>query len=52
MGELNLDDDPKAMIAEIRRETGPPLSAEVIGFRDEMTLLYPLSVPTGGPVRR
>ncbi len=38
---------PVGAVAEIRRETGPPLSAEVIGFRDEMTLLYPLSAPTG-----
>ena len=38
---------PVGAVAEIRRETGPPLSAEVIGFRGEMTLLYPLSAPTG-----
>ena len=34
---------PVGAIAEIQRETGVPLLAEVIGFRNEMTLLYPLS---------
>jgi flagellum-specific ATP synthase len=34
---------PVGAIAEIQRETGTPLLAEVIGFRDGMTLLYPLS---------
>jgi flagellum-specific ATP synthase len=32
---------PVGAVAEIQRQAGPPLSAEVIGFRDEMTLLYP-----------
>ena len=34
---------PVGAIAEIQRESGAPLLAEVIGFRNEMTLLYPLS---------
>ena len=34
---------PVGAIAEIQRESGTPLLAEVIGFRNEMTLLYPLS---------
>ncbi len=38
---------PVGAIAEIQRESGTPLLAEVIGFRDEMTLLYPLSDLTG-----
>jgi flagellum-specific ATP synthase len=38
---------PVGALAEIQRHTGPPLPAEVIGFRDDMTLLYPLSDPAG-----
>jgi flagellum-specific ATP synthase len=38
---------PVGAMAEIRRQTGPPLLAEVIGFRDELTLLYPFSELTG-----
>ena len=38
---------PVGAVAEIQRETGPPLMAEVVGFRDEMTLLYPFSDPAG-----
>ena len=38
---------PVGAIAEIQRESGAPLLAEVIGFRNEMTLLYPLSDLTG-----
>jgi len=34
---------PVGAVAEIERETGGPLAAEVIGFRDEMTVLYPFS---------
>jgi flagellum-specific ATP synthase len=34
---------PVGAVAEIRRETGGPLLAEVIGFRDELTILYPFS---------
>jgi flagellum-specific ATP synthase len=41
---------PVGAIAEIRRQAGPPLPAEVIGFRDELTVLYPLRQLTG--VRR
>lgn len=38
---------PLGAVAEIQRETGTPLWAEVIGFRDEMTILYPFSDPAG-----
>jgi flagellum-specific ATP synthase len=34
---------PVGAVAEISREAGSPLLAEVIGFRDNLTLLYPLS---------
>ena len=34
---------PLGAMAEIQRHAGPPLLAEVIGFRDELTLLYPLA---------
>ncbi|MDI9443637.1 MAG: FliI/YscN family ATPase [Planctomycetota bacterium] len=34
---------PVGALAQIERETGPPLDAEVIGFRDNMTLLYPFA---------
>lgn len=34
---------PVGALAAIHRETGPPLLAEVIGFRDQLTLLYPLN---------
>jgi len=33
---------PLGAVAEIERQNGPPAPAEVIGFRDELTLLYPL----------
>jgi flagellum-specific ATP synthase len=32
---------PVGAVVEIERETGEPARAEVIGFRDELTLLYP-----------
>jgi flagellum-specific ATP synthase len=32
---------PVGALAEIQCQTGPPLLAEVIGFQDELTLLYP-----------
>ncbi|NQU25759.1 MAG: FliI/YscN family ATPase [Candidatus Nealsonbacteria bacterium] len=38
---------PVGATAEIRRETGEPLRAEVIGFRDGLTVLYPRSNLTG-----
>ncbi len=38
---------PVGALAEIQRETGDALLAEVIGFRDELTLLYPFSESTG-----
>jgi flagellum-specific ATP synthase len=38
---------PVGAVAEIQRETGEPLLAEVIGFRDELTLLYPFSELNG-----
>jgi flagellum-specific ATP synthase len=41
---------PVGAVAEIERETGAPLPAEVIGFRDDMTLLYPFADMNG--VRR
>ena len=34
---------PVGAVAEIQRKAGAPLLAEVIGFRDELTLLYPFS---------
>jgi flagellum-specific ATP synthase len=41
---------PVGALAEIRRPPGPPLLAEVIGFRDELTVLYPFRELVG--VRR
>jgi flagellum-specific ATP synthase len=41
---------PVGSLAEIQRQTGPSLLAEVIGFQDELTLLYPMSGLAG--VRR
>ena len=38
---------PVGALAEIRRHSGPPLLAEVIGFRDELTVLYPFSELVG-----
>jgi len=38
---------PVGALAEIERQAGPPLWAEVIGFRGELTLLYPLADPAG-----
>jgi flagellum-specific ATP synthase len=38
---------PVGALAEIHRQTGSPLMAEVIGFRDELTLLYPFGDLTG-----
>ncbi len=32
---------PLGAVAEIERDNGGPVQAEVIGFRDELTLLYP-----------
>ena len=32
---------PVGAVVEIERDTGAPALAEVIGFRDELTLLYP-----------
>jgi len=34
---------PLGAVAEIERHNGPPVPAEVIGFRDDLTLLYPLA---------
>jgi flagellum-specific ATP synthase len=34
---------PVGALAQIDREAGEPLEAEVIGFRDRMTLLYPFA---------
>jgi flagellum-specific ATP synthase len=41
---------PVGAVAEIDRESGLPLAAEVIGFRDDLTLLYPFGDMSG--VRR
>ncbi len=38
---------PVGALAEIQRESAPPLPAEVIGFRDHLTILYPLNDLTG-----
>ena len=38
---------PVGAVAEIQRQAGPPLVAEVIGFRDQMTLLYPFGELSG-----
>ena len=38
---------PVGALAEIQRESGGPLLAEVIGFRDDLTLLYPFSDSNG-----
>ena len=38
---------PVGALAEIQRDHGPPLPAEVIGFRDELTLLYALNEVAG-----
>ena len=38
---------PVGALAEIQSQTGTPLLAEVIGFRDDLTLLYPYSDLTG-----
>jgi flagellum-specific ATP synthase len=38
---------PVGALAEIERPSGTPLLAEVIGFRNELTLLYPLSDVAG-----
>ena len=33
---------PVGAVAEVQRHSGPPLRAEVVGFRDDFTVLYPL----------
>jgi flagellum-specific ATP synthase len=38
---------PVGAVVEVQREADEPLVAEVIGFRDHLTLLAPLSDPTG-----
>jgi flagellum-specific ATP synthase len=38
---------PVGALVEIERKTDAPLRAEVIGFRDDLTLLYPLSPMAG-----
>jgi flagellum-specific ATP synthase len=38
---------PLGALVEIQRQTGDPLRAEVIGFRDELTLLFPLGDMSG-----
>ena len=34
-------------VAEIERHAGPPLIGEVVGFRDKLTMVYPLGELTG-----
>ncbi len=41
---------PVGALAEIHRQAGPPIRDEVVGFRDDLTLVYPLASLTG--VRR
>jgi len=41
---------PVGAVAEIQRQSASPLLAEVVGFRDDLTVLYPLSDLSG--VRR
>ena len=38
---------PVGAVAEIQRPSGAPLLAEVVGFRDDLTALYPLSNLSG-----
>lgn len=38
---------PVGALAEIERQAGAPLTAEVIGFRDDLTVLYPFSELAG-----
>jgi flagellum-specific ATP synthase len=38
---------PVGALVEIERQTGRPVEAEVIGFRDHATLVYPLGEMTG-----
>jgi flagellum-specific ATP synthase len=38
---------PVGALVEIERQAGPPVEAEVIGFRDATTLVYPLGEMTG-----
>lgn len=41
---------PVGALVEIERQSGPPLDAEVVGFKDQLTLVYPLDDLVG--VRR
>ena len=38
---------PVGAVAQIERQTGPPIEGEVVGFRDELTLIYPFSALAG-----
>src|SRR5262245_52814515 len=38
---------PVGAVVEIERQSGGPIEAEVIGFRDRLTLVYPLGELTG-----
>jgi FliI/YscN family ATPase len=38
---------PVGAVVEIERPGAPPLAAEVVGFRDRLTLVYPLDANTG-----
>ena len=43
---------PVGAVAEIERQSGLPLRAEVVGFRDDLTVLYPWSELGGVPARQ
>ena len=38
---------PVGAVAEIERHAGPPLIGEVVGFRDKLTMVYPLGELSG-----
>ena len=38
---------PVGAVVSIERHSGPPVEAEVIGFRDDLTLVFPLSDMSG-----
>src|SRR5687767_15214550 len=38
---------PVGAVVQIERQTGPPVEAEVIGFRDRATLVFPLGEMAG-----
>jgi len=38
---------PVGALVCIERQSGPPIAAEVVGFRDDLTIVYPLASMTG-----